>query len=335
MSIKSYATSKPKQILEPFTYEPAPLGPLDIDVKITHCGICHSDIHLIDNDWGSSTYPLVPGHEIVGIITELGPEVKNFKKGQRVGIGWQRSSCMCCDWCGQGEENLCLKQEATCVGHQGGFADKIRTDSRFAFPIPDALASEHAAPLLCGGATVFSPLITNEINPTHKVGVIGIGGLGHLALQFANAFGCEVTAFSSSPDKKNEAIGFGAHHFLSSNDASAIAKAANTLDFILCTSMSSMKWTDYINMLRPKGKLCFVGAVEKPIEVPFFSLVFGSKGISASNIASRPHMKQMLETAAKHGIKAKIEEFPLKDVNKAIEKVRSGKIRYRAVLTNS
>lgn len=226
-----------------------------------------------------------------------------------------------------------MKQEATCVGHQGGFAEKIRADSRFAFPIPDALASEHAAPLLCGGATVFSPLLSNEINPTHKVGVIGIGGLGHLALQFANAFGCEVTAISSSPDKQKEATEFGAHHFLSSNDPSAIAKAANSLDFIISTSMSSMKWTDYLNMLRPKGKLCLVGAVEKPIEIPFFSIIFGRKGIIASNIASRPHMAKMLETAAKHGIKPKIEQFPIKDVNKAIEKVRSGKIRYRAVLT--
>lgn len=335
MAIQSFAAMKSKQALEPHTYEPAPLGPLDIEVKITHCGICHSDIHLIDNDWGNSTYPLVPGHEIVGIITQVGPEVKNFQKGQRVGIGWQRSSCMGCEWCGQGEENLCLKQEATCVGHQGGFADTIRADSRFAFVIPEGLASENAAPLLCGGATVFSPLLSHEINPTHKVGVIGIGGLGHLALQFANAFGAEVTAISSSPDKQMEAIEFGAHHYLSSNDPGAVAKAANTLDFILCTTMSSLNWVDYLNMLRPKGKLCFVGAVEKPIEIPFFNMVFGRKGIDTSNIASRPHMNKMLEMAAKHGIKAKIELFPLKDVNKAIEKVRSGKIRYRAVLTNT
>lgn len=332
MAIKSYAATKPKQQLEAYSYEGAPLGPHDIEVKITHCGICHSDIHLIDNDWGSSTYPLVPGHEIVGVITETGSQVKNFKKGQRVGIGWQRSSCMECEWCGQGEENLCIKQEATCVGHQGGFADKIRADSRFAFAIPDALASEYAAPLLCGGATVFSPLISHSINPTHKVGVIGIGGLGHLALQFANAFGCEVTAISSTPDKKEEALSLGAHHFLSSKDDKAIAKAANSLDLIISTSMSSMKWSDYLNILRPKGKICIVGAVEKPIEVPFFSMVFGRKGISASNIASRPHMNQMLETAAKHGIKPQIELFDLKDVNTAIEKVRSGKIRYRAVL---
>lgn len=334
MTIKCFAAKDKKQTLQPHSYEPSPLSPWEIEVAITHCGICHSDVHLIDNDWNTSIYPLVPGHEIIGTVTSLGSNVKNFKVGQRVGIGWQRSSCMECEWCRQGDENLCSNQEATCVGHAGGFAERIRADSRFAFPIPDALPSEQAAPLLCGGTTVFSPLIHHNVKATTRVGIIGIGGLGHLALQFANAFGCEVTAFSSTPDKKAEAEHFGAHHFIASNDPEALKKAAGTLDFILCTITAPLDWTDYLNVLRPKGVLCFVGALEKPIDIPFFSILIGRKTICGSNIGSRPHIQSMLQFAAQHGVKAQVELFPMRDANKAIEKLRAGKVRYRAVLIN-
>jgi uncharacterized zinc-type alcohol dehydrogenase-like protein len=329
MTITGYAAPKKSAPLESHSYEPAPLGPHDVDIDITHCGICHSDVHLIDDDWGLSKYPFIPGHEIIGNVTAKGDQVVKLEIGQRVGIGWQRSSCMHCESCHQGEENMCAKQEATCVGHNGGFANKIRADGRFAFPIPEKLSSENAAPLLCGGVTVFSPLHFYDVRPTDKVGVIGIGGLGHLALQFANAFGCEVTAFSHSPEKEAEAKKFGAHHFVSSSDLSA---STGNFDFILCTISKPLDWDQYLALLKPKGKLCFVGAQEKPIDVSFFSLLTGRKTVCGSNIGSRPDICKMLEFAAHHGIEAQTEVFPLSNANEALDKLRAGKMRYRAVL---
>ncbi|MBS0655437.1 MAG: NAD(P)-dependent alcohol dehydrogenase [Verrucomicrobia bacterium] len=334
MAIRCFAAKSKKEALVPYEYEPQPLGPWDIEVKITHCGICHSDISLIDNEWGISRYPLVPGHEIVGTVVSLGSNVQELKVGQRVGIGWQRSSCMHCEWCIQGEENLCLLQEATCVGHQGGFAESIRADSRFAFAIPDELDSAHVAPLFCGGATVYSPLVHHGITPMSRIGIIGVGGLGHLALQFAKGFGCEITAFSSSREKEEESKQLGAHHFISSVDKDSLQKAANSFDFLLCTVPTPLNWEEYLNCLRPKGTLCFVGAQTKPIEVPFFSIINGRKQVCASNIASRPDMNTLLRFAVLHGVQAQVELFPMREVNQAIEKVRSGAIRYRAVLYN-
>ncbi|OFZ23229.1 MAG: alcohol dehydrogenase [Bdellovibrionales bacterium GWB1_55_8] len=332
-SIRAMAAKNPKGALEKFEYVPEPLGPYDVEVSIEACGVCHSDVHLIDNDWGISTYPLVPGHEIVGYVHEKGGMVRDLKIGQRVGIGWQRASCLHCEHCNQGDENLCASSQATCVGHFGGFASEIRLDSRFAFPIPEKLASENAAPLLCGGITVFAPLL-RDVKPSMKVGVIGVGGLGHLAIQFAKAFGCEVTAFSHSPDKEKEARQFGASRFISSNDTSAMKSVAGSLDYILATASADLDWMAYLNILKPRGKLCFVGAVPAPIQIPALALIGGRKSVSGSNIGSRTEIMQMLEFAARHGIVAKTETLPMADANKAIEKVRKNEARYRMVLKN-
>lgn len=332
MSIHCFASKAQKQPLEPFEYNPESLGPWDVEVKISHCGICHSDIHLIDNDWGISRYPLVPGHEIIGTVTALGPKVKDLKMGDRVGIGWQRSSCLSCEWCKSGEENLCAKQEATCVGHAGGFAESIRSDSRFAFRIPESLESQNAAPLLCGGATVYSPLKRHGVDKTKKVGIIGIGGLGHLALQFAKALGAHVTAFSSTPSKEAEAKQFGADQFVSSIDARSMPALAGSLDFILCTISEPLDWTQYMDILRTKGVLCFVGVQSKPINLPVMAFIHGRRSVDGSNIGSRREIEEMLQFAAKHGIQAQTELFPLNEANAAIAKVRANKVRYRAVL---
>jgi alcohol/geraniol dehydrogenase (NADP+) len=334
MTIHAHAAMAPKQALTPFSYEPAGLGPWDVEVAITHCGICRSDIHLIDNDWSVSSYPLVPGHEIIGAIEDAGAEVKHLKKDQRVGIGWQRGSCLVCEQCLKGNENLCPKNRATCVGNHGGFAERIRVDSRFVFPIPDVLASENAAPLLCGGATVYSPLKHWGIVPSMRVGVIGIGGLGHLALQFAHAFGCEVTAFSSTPDKEKEACSFGAHRFIASKNPAALKKAAGSLDFILSTVFGSLDWNAYLSLLRPNGKLCFVGVPAELIQIHVGALLGGQKSVCASVIGSRNTIREMLEFAARHEILARIEVVKMADVNAAIEKVRANKARYRMVLQN-
>lgn len=332
MTIHAYAALQEKQPLVKYEYTPDSLGPWDVEVAITHCGICYTDIHFIDNDMGNSTYPLIPGHEIVGTIIATGSSVDPSRLGTRVGIGFQRSSCMVCEWCARGKENVCTKQQATCLHHPGGFAERIIIDSRFAFVIPKDLASEEAAPLLCGGATVFQPMIDYGVAPLKRVGVIGIGGLGHLALQFARGFGCEVTAFTSSASKMEEAKQLGAHHVVNATDKDALLKVANSLDFILCTVSAELDWNLFLKLLRPLGVLCFVGQLEKPLVVPFKNLVRGCKSITAGSIGNRPGIQDMLNFAARNQVKAKIELFPLDEVNVAIEKVRKNQVRYRAVL---
>jgi uncharacterized zinc-type alcohol dehydrogenase-like protein len=334
MTIRGYAAKKPGGPLEPFHYDPKPLGRHEVEVKISHCGICHSDIHLIDNDWGISDYPLVPGHEIVGTLSALGAEVQGLDKGQRVGIGWQRSACLNCEYCLQGFEHLCSQIKDTCVGHHGGFADAIRIDHRFAFPLPDGLDSESAAPLLCGGVTVYSPLVYYKVRPAMKVGVVGIGGLGHLALQFARKMGCEVTAFSSTPEKESEARELGAHHFVYGHDSQIMEQVASTQDFILSTVAADLNWECYIDALRPGGRLCFVGVPKEAIKIPAFSLIVGRNSISGSPIGSRTDIREMLDFAVRNDIKPCTETFPMSKVNEGIDRLRNNRVRYRVVLEN-
>lgn len=332
MSIECYAAYAAKERLRPFSYpEPQQLRPMEALVRISHCGICHSDIHLIDNDWKVSRYPLVPGHEIIGIIEKTGGAVRALKPGQRVGVGWQAGSCGHCEWCKRGEENLCPDDEATALGHYGGFAQKVIVDSRFAFSIPRVMRSENAAPLLCGGVTVFSPL-RRLVARGQKVGIVGIGGLGHLALQFARALGYEVTAFSHSPDKEKEARHFGAARFVGSTRKSDLAKLTRSFDFILITSYVKLDWAAYLGMLRPNGRLIVVGAVNEPLEIPSGAIISGQKGVVGSVIGSRPMIKDMLNFAARHHIAAQTEVLPLAQVNAALDKVRENKVRYRMVL---
>ncbi len=331
MEINAQAALAKGAPLTPFRYTATEPGPHEVEIEITHCGICHSDIHLIDNDWGISRYPLVPGHEIIGHVTKAGSDV-SLKPGSRVGVGWQRSACLTCDECVSGRENLCLRQEATCNKHFGGFAERIVVDSRFAFPIPDALSSENAAPLLCAGVTVFTPMRRFGVRPGQKVGVIGIGGLGHLALQFARAMGCEVTAFSSSPDKEAEAKAFGAHQFVTL-DKQNLRSLRRSQDFILNTAMAELDWHAVIQMLRSDGTLCFVGVPDKPMSLPVHLILDGRRSISGSNVGGRTDIRQMLQFAALHGIKAQTELMPLSAVNEAVQKVRDNRARYRMVLS--
>ncbi|MCH7624224.1 MAG: NAD(P)-dependent alcohol dehydrogenase, partial [Nitrospinae bacterium] len=319
MTIRGYAAKKPNGLLEPFQYDPKPLERHEVEVKISHCGICYSDIHLIDNDWGITDFPFVPGHEIVGTVTALGAEVQGLDKGQRVGIGWQRSACLKCEYCLRGFENLCSQLKDTCVGNHGGFAEAIRIDHRFAFPLPDGLESEYAAPLLCAGVTVYSPLVYYKVRPSMKVGVIGIGGLGHLALQFASKMGCEVTAFSSTPEKESEARGLGAHHFVYDNDSQTMEKVASTQDFILATVNADLNWESYVDALRPGGRLCFVGVPKEAISIPVFSLIVGRNSICGSPIGSRTDIREMLDFAVLNDIKPCTETIPMSRVNEGID----------------
>jgi uncharacterized zinc-type alcohol dehydrogenase-like protein len=317
-----------------YKYDPGALPANEVEIKISHCGVCHSDVHLIDNDWGMSKYPFIPGHEIVGTVIAVGSAVKDRVMGERVGVGWQADSCGICEWCRQGEEHLCAKSQPTCVGRNGGFADKIRVNSRFAIPVPAALESENAAPLMCAGITVYSPLRNHEVRPSSRVGVIGIGGLGHLGVQFAKAFGAEVTAFSTSKDKEAEARKLGAHHFVNTRDTGALKKIAGSFDLLLSTVNADQDWQAYVTALRPKGRLCLVAASPSPIQVQAFSLIGGQKAISGSPTGSPRDLFEMLDVAARHGVKAVTEKFAMAKANDAVAKVKKSQVRYRAVLAN-
>jgi len=330
-SIDAYAAREVGAALSPFRFEPSELSPLEVDIEITHCGICHSDLHLIDNDWNTSAYPLVPGHEVIGKVVAKGDLVSHLEVGDRVGVGWQCGSCHECEWCERGDENLCSHIAETCVGRPGGFAERIQLDARFAFPIPDGLTSEAAAPLLCGGITVYSPL-RQHARPQSRVGVIGIGGLGHLAIRFARALGCEVTAFSSTPGKEAEARGHGAHHFVSSTDVSALKGQRESLDLIIATVNRTLDWKRYIQALRPDGVLSFVGALDEPVSVPTGLLMAKRRSVTSSPIGGRVAMREMLDFAARHRVGAQVEALPMSEVNTALDRLRKNDVRYRFVL---
>jgi alcohol/geraniol dehydrogenase (NADP+) len=320
--------------LLPYKYDPGELKAHEVEIKISHCGVCHSDVHLIDNDWGISKYPFIPGHEIVGTVVAVGSGVTDRTMGERVGVGWQADSCGICEWCRQGQEQLCAKSQPTCVGRNGGFADRVRVNSRFAVPVPTALESENAAPLMCAGITVYSPLRNYDVRPSSRVGVIGIGGLGHLGIQFAKAFGAEVTAFSTSKDKEAEAKSLGAHNFVNTRDTGALKKVAGSFDLLLSTVSADQDWQAYVNSLRPKGMLCLVGASPAPVQVQGASLITHQKAISGSNTGSPHELAEMLDVAARHGVKAITERFAMAKANDAVTKVKKNQVRYRAVLAN-
>jgi len=333
--INGYAAREKGGRLEKFSYDPGELQDAEVEVKITHCGVCHSDLHLINDFWkGYSTYPFIPGHEIIGEVTAAGKSVSSLKSGDRVGIGWQAGSCMNCEWCLSGQEHLCKSKTVTCVGRHGGFADMIRADHRFAYLIPGSLASENAAPLLCAGLTVFSPLKNHRVNALDRVGVVGIGGLGHLAIQFAKKFGCEVAAISTTPDKRSEAEKFGADNFLVSSDAAMMKKSSESLDIIISTIAAKADWNLYFNLLRPNGKLIIVGAAPGNFEIPVTAVIRTQKTICGSATGGRSDMREMLDFAARNNIVAQTEPMPMAEANAAVERVHENKARYRIVLKN-
>lgn len=330
--IRAYAVFQPGEELKPFEYEPESLGSEDVEINVEYCGICHSDLSMLNNDWGMTQYPFVPGHEVIGTIANLGNAVKKLQVGQRVGLGWYSRSCMTCEWCMSGNHNLCLTAEGTIVRRHGGFADKVRAHEAWVVPLPSSLDPVAAGPLFCGGITVFNPIVQFDVKPTDRVGVIGIGGLGHMALKFLHAWGCDVTAFSTSPDKEAEARELGANQFINSRDPNALKSAANSFDLILSTVNADLDWSTYIACLRPKGRLHFVGVVPNPVSNGVFPLIEAQKSISGSPLGSPATVSKMLDFAARHRIEPIIEIFEFDQVNEAMERLHSGKARYRLVL---
>lgn len=333
-SIRAYAATSAKGILEPFSYDPGPLGPEEVEIQVSHCGICHSDLSMLDNDWGMSTYPFVPGHEAIGTVVALGEQAKGLTLGQRVGVGWTAYSCLSCHECLSGRHHLCAQGQGTIVGRHGGFAERLRAQWPWVRPIPEGLDPAKAGPLLCGGITVFAPLFIHGISPTARVGVIGIGGLGHMALQFARNWGCEVHAFTTSDSKEEEAKKLGAHFVHNTKRDGALAKLAGKLDMIISTINVPLDIPGLLGTLAPLGRLHVVGAVLEPMPVPAFGLIMGQKEMSGSPTGSPTAIDQMLAFSARHAVAPVTESFPMSKVNDALEHLRSGKARYRIVLEN-
>jgi alcohol/geraniol dehydrogenase (NADP+) len=332
--IRALAAREARGKLEPFAYEPGPLGDAQVEIEVHFCGICHSDLSMLNNEWQITRYPFVPGHEAIGRVAAVGPNVGWIKVGQTVGLGWNAASCLHCRQCLTGNHNMCESLEQTIVGRHGAFATRVRCHWSWATPIPEALDAAKAGPLLCGGITVFNPLIQCGVLPTHRTGVIGIGGLGHLALQFLNKWGCHVTAFTSSVSKADEARRMGAHQVVDTHSAGELARLAGSFDFILSTVNADLDWTAYLSALAPKGRLHVVGVVPQPIAIPAFALISQQRSVGGSPSGAPATVSAMLDFCARHGIAAVTEEFPMSQANQALDHLAAGKARYRVVLRN-
>jgi uncharacterized zinc-type alcohol dehydrogenase-like protein len=331
--IHALAAKQAKGKLEPYSFDPGPLGPEQVDIAVDYCGICHSDLSMLNNEWGMTQYPLVPGHEAIGKVTAVGEEAKFVKVGQTVGLGWNSGSCLHCHPCLSGDHNMCQSLESTIVGRAGAFATRVRAHWVWATPIPKGVDLSKAGPLLCGGITVFNPLVQFDVRPTDRVGVIGIGGLGHMALQFLNKWGCHVTAFTTSDSKTDEAKKMGAHDVVNTKSPEALKKLAGSFNLVLSTVAANMDIAPYINALAPRGRFHTVGVLPN-VQTHSFPLIAAQREISGSPSGAPSTVMTMLDFCARHGIAPVTEEFPMSKVNEALEHLEAGKARYRIVLKN-
>ncbi|KAA5539433.1 NAD(P)-dependent alcohol dehydrogenase [Roseiconus nitratireducens] len=331
-TVQAYAAKAAEAELEPYEYEAPNLGPDDVEIDVESCGICHSDLSMLDNEWGMTEYPFVGGHEVVGRVAQIGEHVPALQVGDRVGLGWSSRSCMHCDQCLAGDHNLCPSVEGTITHQHGGFANKVRCHWGWATKIPDGVDALSAGPLFCGGLTVFNPLVQMNLSPTSRVGVVGIGGLGHMALMFLDAWGCEVTAISRTRSKESEARELGADDFVATSEDDALAQQSGRFDLILNTTNANLPWDAYIQTLAPRGVLHTVGAAPK-VEATVFPMIMGQRSLSSSPTGSIATTRLMLDFVARHHIKPMTEVFPMTQINDAMDKLRHGSPRYRIVLT--
>jgi propanol-preferring alcohol dehydrogenase len=327
-----YEPKKPLVIEE----RPVPeIGEEEVLIKVHYCGVCHSDLHIVDGDWADwVSYPTIPGHEVVGIAVKVGSKVKNVKEGDPVGVPWLYSSCEVCDYCVEGEEPLCPNHEITGITKQGGYAEYMVAHGRFVAKIPEKLDLAYAAPLFCAGLTVYSALRHMEVKPDDLVAVQGVGGLGHLAIQYAKAMGAKVVAISHSSNKKETALSLGADYFIdtSTSDPAEELKKLGGADIIISTVFDSKAIQPLISGLAPKGRLCVVGAASEPLLVSPFELLAKRLVITGSAIGGRKLLRETLEFSADLGIKPLVEIFPFEQVNEVLDRLRKGNINLRAVL---
>ena len=322
-----WATHGPGQKLDLYSFDPGPLGSEEVEIAVEYCGLCHVDLSIVNNDLAMSQYPVIPGHEAVGKIVDMDGRIKGLKIGQRVGVAWKADRCMQCHVWMTGNNNLCTKALPPIVGLQGGFADRVRAHRKCTIPLPDALDIASAGTLLCSGITVFSPLVTFGIKPTDRIGIVGTGCLGNLGLKFANAWGCEVTAFTSHESKPDEAKESGAHHVVSNSDSGVMQKIASSLDMLMVTINTPLDWEVLVKTLKPNGRLHVLSAVLEPMPIPAIDLTFGQKNVSSLPTCGTATMETMLDFAARHNIALQVEHFPMSKVNEAIEHLAAGKAR--------
>ncbi|MEP7142682.1 MAG: NAD(P)-dependent alcohol dehydrogenase [Ferruginibacter sp.] len=338
---KAYAAPEASAKLVPYNFERRDPGPHDVEIDILYCGVCHTDIHFINNDFGMSIYPMVPGHEIVGKVVAVGDHVKKFKQGDMAGVGCLVDSCRECDYCNEGLEQYCqggavytysaLEKDGKTVA-QGGYSSKIVVDERFVLKVSDKLSPAHAAPLLCAGITTYSPLRKWKVGKGDKIGIIGLGGLGHMAIKFAVSFGAEVTVLSTSPGKKEDALKLGAHNFVVTTDEEQVKSVAGSLNFILDTLSANHDYNMYVGMLKIDGTMICVGLPSEPIVIPGFNLVFARKCVAGSLIGGLPETQEMLDYCAEHNITADVEIIPVQNIQEAYDRMLKSDIKYRFVI---
>lgn len=338
---KSYAAQDAKTPLAPFSFERRDPRENDVLIEISHCGVCHSDIHQVRNEWGNSIYPMVPGHEIVGRVKIVGSGVTKFKEGDLVGVGCMVDSCRECESCKHGEEQYCEKGNTGTYNayerdgktiSQGGYSSQIVVDQDFVLKVSDKLPIEGVAPLLCAGITTYSPLRHWKVGKGHKVAVLGLGGLGHMAVKFASSFGAEVTMLSTSASKEKDAKRLGAHHFALTKDRDQVKALSNKFDFIINTVSAPHDYNMYLGMLKLNGVMICVGAPEVPTPVSAFALIMGRRSVAGSLIGGIPETQEMLDYCAEHNIVSDVEVIPIDQINEAYERMLKGDVRYRFVI---
>ncbi|KAH7520417.1 hypothetical protein FEM48_Zijuj08G0141600 [Ziziphus jujuba var. spinosa] len=328
-------------VLSPFNFSRRETGEKDVRFRVLYCGICHTDLHMAKNDWGNSIYPIVPGHEIVGVVTEVGNKVQKFKIGDNVGVGCMVGACHSCENCNNNLENYCPNMILTYSAKYhdgtvtyGGYSDHMVADEHYVVRIPDGLPLDAGAPLLCAGITVYSPLKYYGLDkPGTSVGIVGLGGLGHVAVKFAKAMGANVTVISTSINKKEEALEkLGADSFLVSRDQDQMKAAMGTFDGIIDTVSAVHPLLPLIGLLKSHGKLIMVGAPEKPLELPVFPLLMGRKLVAGTCFGGMKETQEMIDFAAKHNITADIELIPVDYVSTAMERLARADVKYRFVI---
>lgn len=336
---KGYAAQSPTTDLAPWDFERREVGAHDVLIEILYCGVCHSDLHQIKNDWFPGIFPMVPGHEIVGRIAAVGAHVKKFKVGDLAGVGCMVDSCGHCEDCTHDLEQFCSQGVQTYNGRgfdgmptYGGYSNNIVVKEEFALHISDKLNLAAVAPLLCAGITTYSPLRYWKVGPGHKVAVLGLGGLGHMAVKFAVAFGAEVTVLSTSPAKEADAKALGAHHFVVTKDPAQVAAVTKTFDFIVDTVSGPHDINMYLGMLKSRGIHIALGAPSEPYVIPAFSLLAGGKGVAGSGIGGLAETQEMLDFCAENNIVSDIEIINIKDIHAAYERMEKGDVRYRFVI---
>ena len=338
---KAYAAQDAQSPLGPWNFERRAPGPKDIQIDILYCGVCHSDLHQVRNEWNNSIFPMVPGHEIVGRISKIGSDVKKFKVGELAAVGCLVDSCRTCENCKEGLEQYCLNGNSpTYNGREqdkktptyGGYSKVIVTDEDFVLHISDKLPLQNVAPLLCAGITTYSPLRHWKVGKGHKLAVLGLGGLGHMAVKFGVSFGAEVTMLSSSPSKKEDAQKLGAHKFVLTKDPEQLKQVQGYFDFIIDTVSAPHDYNQYLGLLKTNGVQICVGAPPTPAEIYAFTLIGGRKSIAGSLIGGLPETQEMLDYCTNHQIVSDVEVIKIQDIQIAYDRMLKGDVKYRFVI---